>query len=135
MIDILINRRLIFCIEIHDSPAFWTNFPCLIVCPRIVIRQITFKRIIRCDKHVDSAFRCELLPPYVCNLLCTKRFLRLRFINFTISLDMQIIFHVRRESVNPAGIIITVCLSPIFRAVSTKHCDDSPQYHMRCIGI
>ena len=48
------------------------------------------------------ALRSVLYPSHVGYLLGTKRFLRYRFIGFTITLDMQTIFHIRREGIYPA---------------------------------
>ena len=106
------------------------HFPCLIVCPRIVIRLVRIKGSLRRDEDIDIAFRRVLHASYVCYFLGTQGLLRCRFIDLAIGLDMQIIVHVGIECTDLAVIITAADAPPcalivterlIFRAVTSAY--------------
>ena len=110
------------------------HFPCLFVCPRIVIHLARFEWCVRRDKHVDTAFRSVLHPYCLCYPFGAKRFLRLGFIHLAIYLDMQMIFHVGNKGTNPTDVSSIGLLRVKYRAVAPAYGDFRPPCHSRLAG-
>ena len=122
------------------------HFPSLIVGPRIVFRLICRRGSFSCDEYVNIAIGRILYPCYLCYFLGTQGFLRLWLIHFAVYLDMQTVFHVRIEGINPTGVrskrsklhiprTVIGLLRHVFRTVTPAYRDLCACHHLSLIIV